>query len=1767
MATDSANLSQGETTLYTSIDMTSTDLDLMVVQVAQTESAEWVDLPRGRTIVLLPVRPGQTIELPTDSTDGLLAKIGSEGNLAIVVDGRTIILQGYLEANDQSPIRIVTNDSDTVDVVDVIAATDPSLDIQTAAGPAAGGQGDSPDGSGIYVPFLAGPGLGGIAGEGILDPTALQYRLIDDTRELFDLDNDKTGEEGEIITPPVPDVRLGVAGNTDAICVPEDSADIKVPLEAQTTTPDSHLTQIVISGFPVGGADFGVDFSQFDGIATITNNIAVDGTVTIVFDGPQTDVTGYFTVTPLKADSDLDLGLLTATVTAVSDLDPSLSGTDSDQAYVRVDAVADGTDNDAVNLTVSIETVDSVDANSTFHAGETGAVKIHATFDDYVDGSEAHSLMVEAPDGFAFDLVQVAASLPSGVMLDGSSSATNLLLIVDSKDGDGQPGIGALDLEIPVTYVGGVDDAESGDFVATATAQEKNSITTNGDGNDECIDENNKASVSAQDRANLNSAPSIVLQGHAVVSDEGLAFSNPDSNPVPADETDTKVASGTFLVSDPDASDVLTVELLTEGLPALKFGGETVSWSVDPDGHTLHGETGGTDAITVKVSTIDGTNYSYDVMLHKPLDHPLTNDPGTPGAETSFEDEVTFNVSIKVTDSGGLSSTTALSIEVEDDSPTPSLLPIDDPIVIDESMGADAGDPLSGDELASVDGADIGYFKSSLGSLFSSIENAGADQPGDTSYSLQVNAGNSLLFDTGTGQQVVFSVNASGIVEGHAGIAGPLVMTISVQGDVLEVHQYRAVEHDDPVDPDETASPATVAPGIIDVVMTVTDKDGDSASAKSDLGARIQIQDDGPTASVAFKDGKSVLDDEGAPLTGFAGIEGASTPADDVAGAPASVSFDVGVDAGVDGLGSVAYNLAQIQAQNAGLKAVDGTSDGAAISFALEGGDLVGRISEGSMAGTLVLKAVATDADSFTVTQHSPLFHSDTGESNDLAFSVVLDVTDKDGDTVQTTATVTIDDDMPNATAQSGEAEAQPRTNTNLLLILDDSGSMVGSEGKTDLQNVNKLQALQAAVNELFEQYGNLGEVRVCFVRFDATASTLTSGGDVWLTLDQAKELLATLSGGGATNYDDALLEAIASYQASGKLEPGDVTGPIQNVGYFISDGAPNNNQPWTDPYNVGASWTPPATAPGVSAADGDGNLNQEEEYLQNFLKGEDIKMFSIGIGSGIDDVARENLKNISYDGKNESDDDGKLYIELQDLSQLSQTLVGTVVIPIGGAISGFGADGGFVSQITLPGGFKVDYDGFQNAFTTTAGAGVTGTTVNPSDSPIEGGSRVIRITLTTGSTFYINMLNGAWQYVPAPGDGGSYNFGFTLADYDGDTSSSTLTITTDIGGFKPIVRDDNIITNIAGSFSIVDKALLWNDEEKDAGQTIVISPSQADITNATGTVIRDVADIDVSGDATKFTYKGTSADGSDTGNVSITHVAGSTLTGNGLDNVLIAGNGDDTLLGYQGNDVLFGGGGNDVLRPGTGKDFIDGGAGTNDVLDYSDVGGGWNLTLGAGGSGTTNVAGDDTYAGVESVNGGSGNNIITGNSASNTLGGNGGDDTLDGGNDAAADTLNGGSGNDILIWHDANDTFIGGAGGGSLDTASFDILDVSSGTTIDLTSIAISQVSGIETIRMTGGGNQILTLNSQDVVDLGQGVFNPSGVGFPERDAVRVDGDAGDVLNLSNGSGQWVDITASIANEPSGYKVFVFDSVPGGAINAQSYVTVDEDVTVNTVA
>src|SRR6185436_381734 len=130
MATDSTHLLPSDTSGETNSDMAAgPDYSSIQLAAASGDAPIPVKLPHGNQIVVIPVKPGQTIELPTDSPDGLYAKLGADGNLAIVVDGRTIILQGYAAANEEAPIKVVTNDGDVVDITEVVAGTSPDLDI------------------------------------------------------------------------------------------------------------------------------------------------------------------------------------------------------------------------------------------------------------------------------------------------------------------------------------------------------------------------------------------------------------------------------------------------------------------------------------------------------------------------------------------------------------------------------------------------------------------------------------------------------------------------------------------------------------------------------------------------------------------------------------------------------------------------------------------------------------------------------------------------------------------------------------------------------------------------------------------------------------------------------------------------------------------------------------------------------------------------------------------------------------------------------------------------------------------------------------------------------------------------------------------------------------------------------------------------------------------------------------------------------------------------------------------------------------------------------------------------------------------------------------------------------------------------------------------------------------------------------------------------------------------------------------------------------
>lgn len=191
---------------------------------------------------------------------------------------------------------------------------------------------------------------------------------------------------------------------------------------------------------------------------------------------------------------------------------------------------------------------------------------------------------------------------------------------------------------------------------------------------------------------------------------------------------------------------------------------------------------------------------------------------------------------------------------------------------------------------------------------------------------------------------------------------------------------------------------------------------------------------------------------------------------------------------------------------------------------------------------------------------------------------------------------------------------------------------------------------------------------------------------------------------------------------------------------------------------------------------------------------------------------------------------------------------------------------------------------------------------------------------------------------------------------------------------------------------------------------------------------------------------------------------AANVITGNGASNVLSGGNGNDTLNGGGGPDTLIGGDGNDTYVVDNVRDIVqEGGNG----LDADSVLSSVTWTLGA------NVE-NLTFTGAVAVNGtgNSLNNVLAGNAAANYLSGGAGTDTLIGG---GGDTLNGGSGGDTYIVSATNVVIVEAVS--ALDQPEFDTVQAN---------VSFLLPSNTESLELTGSANINGTGNALDNILVG---------------------------------------------------------------------------------
>jgi Ca2+-binding RTX toxin-like protein len=167
----------------------------------------------------------------------------------------------------------------------------------------------------------------------------------------------------------------------------------------------------------------------------------------------------------------------------------------------------------------------------------------------------------------------------------------------------------------------------------------------------------------------------------------------------------------------------------------------------------------------------------------------------------------------------------------------------------------------------------------------------------------------------------------------------------------------------------------------------------------------------------------------------------------------------------------------------------------------------------------------------------------------------------------------------------------------------------------------------------------------------------------------------------------------------------------------------------------------------------------------------------------------------------------------------------------------------------------------------------------------------------------------------------------------------------------------------------------------------------------------------------------------SNNANGRIENFSGSSLSGNGGDDLLWGNDSNDTIYGGSGDDTLIGEGANDSLIGGGGDDHLEGGAGEDKLWGSS----GSDVIIG-------NASADEMYggAGDDIMRGGSGSDTLEGGSGDDNLEGYSGDDTIFGG--TGEDQIFGGAGKDLLYavsddqgTDSANDTLYGGSAKDSL--------------------------------------------------------------------------------------------------------------------------------------
>ncbi|MGN5261538.1 beta strand repeat-containing protein [Aeromonas hydrophila] len=468
--------------------------------------------------------------------------------------------------------------------------------------------------------------------------------------------------------------------------------------------------------------------------------------------------------------------------------------------------------------------------------------------------------------------------------------------------------------------------------------------------------------------------------------------------------TGSNVASGLYAV-DPAAAN-----------------GQGAAIVLNQVGNVITGSAGGVDYFTL---TINPTTGEVTLALLDNVWHGDTTNADDSVALTLGQGVLTLVQT--VTDADGDSASAAVDLgangvfRFEDDGPRAGLA-VEAPSLgatVDESLVSLGGAGTDGVASASLSAADV---QAQFNPAF------GADGAGSIGYSLALTGSNvaSGLYAVdpaaANGQGAAIVLNQVGnVITGSAGGVDYFTLTINPTTGEVTLALLDNVWHGDTTNADDSVA-LTLGQGVLTLVQTVTDADGDSASAAVDLGANgvFRFEDDGPSVTInAVADGGITLTTQDAQTIGSA--------SDTATGSFAAAFLAAAVPSyGADGPGTTTvsgYSLS-VTDSNSGL-----TSNGLAITLTKVGSDIVGSTTAGE-----VFRISVASNGTVTLTQSAELDHlpEDVDNSNDnnlislangkVLLSATVTVVDGDNDTATGTVSadlggnISFEDDVPSVT-------------------------------------------------------------------------------------------------------------------------------------------------------------------------------------------------------------------------------------------------------------------------------------------------------------------------------------------------------------------------------------------------------------------------------------------------------------------------------------------------------------------------------------------------------------------------------------------------------------------------------------------------------------------------------------------------------------------------------------------------------------------------------